>query len=346
MTLIKTEPVRTFIDSIGKKPIHTLRLAFPFITTPLVSQLIVPAFKKKKTRIQLISNLSSFNVAISLNNPCEPLIDLYEIFGDRIEIRSNPILHGKVMIADDRRAVFGSSNLTSGGETRNREINALLRSNTSDGKVQIADLLQWFDMVFDEAVHLSVKQLYEISTRWKKNSKKYKALLSSEPRLGDNYWQKVKKLASRSKTSLQDTKLLLASKEEKAVADSLKNFERKLLFLQEAGIVSHWDEKWVYRYENAQQSAKSPESFLPILRQLVPASIDVFKTIRRNKVATYKDLHTALLIYYEEQEIHIAANWLVHLGFVDMEKISGNLSQFNVSNHGKKCTGFEDVQRK
>ncbi len=347
MTFIKMEPVKTFLDSIGKTPIHTLRLAFPFITTPLVSQLIVPAFKKKKTLIQLTANLSSFNVAISLNNPCKPLIDLYKAFGDRIEIRSNPILHGKVLIADDRRAVFGSSNLTSGGETRNWEINALLRNATADGKARIADLLQWFDMVFTEANHLNVKQLNEISTWWE-NSKQRKAFLAAvlpEPRLGDNYWYKVKRIASKSRTSLQDVKLLLASNEEKAIKETPKNFERKLLFLQEAGIVTHWDDKWVYRYEKAQQFAKSPESFFPILRQLVPASIDVFETMRRNKVTTYKDLHAALLVFYPEQDIHIAVNWLVHLGFLDLKKLPGG-HLFEISSRGKKCMGFDEVRAK
>ena len=338
MNFIRIEPIKTFLNSNGKVPIHELRMAFPFITLPIVSQIIIPTFKKKKTKIKLVTNLSSFNVAISLNNPCKPLIELYKAFKkDRIEIRNNPILHGKVLIADDRRAIFGSSNLTSGGETRNIEINALLRNSTNEGKARIFELIEWFEIIFEKANIIDTKQLNEISTRWE-NSKQRKAFLATvlpEPRLGGDYWNKVKKIAYKGKIPLKKVKILLAANDKNVLKETPKNFENKLLFLQELGIVSYWDDDWVYCSPEARKLTKSQEHFFPILSQLVPAVTSVLQIVKRKKKTTYKELHSVLLNSFQEQDIHIATNWLLHLGFLTLEKPHREYV-FRITNLGEK----------
>ncbi len=69
-------------------------------------------------------NLSPFVIAMPFVDPSAPLVRLMEVLHERVVIRSHPCLHAKVFIADDRVAIFGSRNLTMGGEGGSREVNA------------------------------------------------------------------------------------------------------------------------------------------------------------------------------------------------------------------------------
>ena len=46
-----------------------------------------------------------------------------------VEIRALPMLHGKMLVADRKRVIIGSANLTEGGLHRNHEVCLLLDSD-------------------------------------------------------------------------------------------------------------------------------------------------------------------------------------------------------------------------
>ena len=49
--------------------------------------------------------------------------------GTNVEIRALPMLHGKILVADRRRVIIGSANMTEGGLHRNHEVCILLDSD-------------------------------------------------------------------------------------------------------------------------------------------------------------------------------------------------------------------------
>ncbi len=67
------------------------------------------------TIIRIITNLSSFFIAVSLSDPISPLLNAIEVLGERIQVRSHVNLHAKLYLMNDTHALVGSSNLTKGG---------------------------------------------------------------------------------------------------------------------------------------------------------------------------------------------------------------------------------------
>lgn len=335
MIVIDSAPVKTFLGDLGKTPTHTLKLAFPYITNPLIMNLIIPKFKRKQTKIKLCTNLSPFNVAISLNNPCDPLINLYKAFNKRIEIKSNSTIHGKIMIADKRRVLFGSSNLTNGGELTNWEINSLISNKTKEDKELIEVLANRFDKLYSVSTVLTIEQLKNISNNWEKENKLRTLILGvlPEPRLGDNYWQKVIDIANKTKLSQEDAKNII-NKNDPEHKKEPKNFERKLIFLQELGVVKYWDKDWIYVSDTAMDIIKSPGVFYQKLRQIIPATDAVLKIIYNKEKTHYAYLDKKLQNEYTINTIHTAANWLEHINFIKREK-SKNSHAFTLLDLGK-----------
>lgn len=325
MEILTNEPAGTFFAAATKGTVKSLKLAFPFITEPVVENIIEPIFKKKKTTIELVTNLSSFNVAISLSNPCTPLLTLIDLFQDRITIRSHSNLHAKVIVVDNRKALFGSSNMTSGGEWTNKEMNAMFTGYSAAEQAHVEEIVRWFREVFNTAIPMNRDALIGIGESWE-NSNQRKAFLSAvlpEARLGGDYWQKVQRMAKEPTMALEDAKELLAKDGGAEDSATPKNFEPKLRFLQETGIVSHWDEHRITMHPDAQRITASPDSFYSKLRETLPAVVSVLREIRAGGTrTTYKDLHARLLGTVTENEIHVAAKWLVSLGFVELEKVA------------------------
>lgn len=116
MELVVVRPIESFLGTIGKHTVAVLYGAYPFVTRGVIHAQLIPWLKNRKTQLLLVCNLSPFVVATSFVDPTKLLVDLMDALGDRVVIRSHSRLHAKAFIADDRVAVFGSSNLTSGGE--------------------------------------------------------------------------------------------------------------------------------------------------------------------------------------------------------------------------------------
>lgn len=337
MELIVDRPLERFLATIGKHPISILSGAYPFVTRSIVESQLIPWLKHKKTRLSLICNLSPFVIATSFSDPTKPLNRLIDALGDRVIIRTHPHLHAKVLIAEDRVAVFGSSNLTLGGEVGNREMNALLVGNKKLQRERIAELKRWFVGIEAEASPVDRTMLAELSLHWSKQKKIRGQILAGSPesRLGDDYWSKVKEVARRSRRSKSETEILLSGGSD-GIQRKPRNFLNKLLFLRDVGVVSRWDEKWVYRADSAKEITKTPAAFFERLSLLVPAVPRVLDLVVASPNAGYKLLEEKLAGEAEENDIHIAANWLWRMGFVKRDT-SGRSYSFRPTAAGKRA---------
>lgn len=327
MELIFERPVERFLGSIGKHPIEMLNGAYPFVTWNIVESLLIPWLKHKKTRLVLICNLSPFVVATSFADPAEPLIRLMNALETRVEIRSHPQLHAKAFIADSRVAIFGSSNLTMGGELANREVNALVVHSLKAQRERIRELTNWFVQLKEEASPVDRTLLSQLSQEWNKQKRIRAQILAESPeaRLGDDYWSKVKHLARRKRSSKADVEALLSGGSDD-IDSKPRNLGKKLLFLRDAGVVSRWDKKWVYRADSAKELTSTPERFYERLRLLLPVMTRVLEQVISNPDAGYSLLEKELRNEAKVDDIHIAANWLWRLGFLRLDKAGGTYS--------------------
>ena len=164
-----------------------IQVASPFITNPGV-QMLIDEFGRKRTRFQVLTNLSDINVALSLSNPVAPILLLLEKLGDRIEVKSHPRLHAKLYLCEGRAALLGSSNLTFGGMQKNAEINWIVTRRKEEDKEQLRQLGAWFEEAWDKGGRtLTSEYLQNTMSTWEHTMKPLRDRLTAfipEPRLG------------------------------------------------------------------------------------------------------------------------------------------------------------------
>lgn len=251
-------------------------------------------------------------------------------------------LHGKLLLADDRVGLFGSSNLTSGGEIRNRELNALVDSKTKAGREHIGTLMRWHQELLVDSTLLDADALRSISAQWVAQEKIRFSISAATPetRLGGNYVKAAMYFAEEPKRRYSTAAKRISSKtDDDGVKRPAKNVENELLFLRDIGIVSRWDSQWIYRAESAADLVRDVDAFYERLTAVVPGLAEVLGVIARRKNTTYAQLDEEFAQSVDSDDIRIAANWLHSLGFVHRTKKGA--FQYSAAS-----TGLRHVDRK
>ena len=321
MSLITSNPFQAFKKSLGKSPVKLIQVASPFITSPGI-QMLIEEFGRKRTRFQVLANLSDFNVALSLSNPVAPILQLMEKFGERIEIKSHPMLHAKMYLCDGKAALLGSSNLTYGGMERNAELNWLIKSRKHDDREQLNHLAAWFEEVWDKAGNaLTTEYLQNTMSTWERTMKQVRAHLTAfipEPRLAGNYWQKTRKITRRNQWPIKAMEKLLSESDE----GPSKYSSRKLIFLRNLGLVD-FDEKKVVIL----RKMTSPLEMFTLLESgHLPISLDAilisFPSSKGHRM-TYRSIAEALGLLHDDVALRGGVKWLEGLGYIARHHTSG-----------------------
>lgn len=313
MSLITSNPLQEFYDSLGKSPVKQLQVASPYITKP-GARMLIEEFGRKRTKFQVLTNLSDFNVALSLSNPIAPILELMKKFGDRVEIKSHPMLHAKIYLCEGKAALLGSSNLTLGGMERNAELNWLVRGRKQGERNQLGKLVAWYQERWDEAGKgLSKRQLLDIEKAWEQVQKRLSGIVGSlvpVPRLGGNYWEKVRKITGRKSWKRVEIQTLLSEKED----NSSQNTFQKLVFLENLGLIN-FDDKTV----TSRGVVRSPLEMFRLLDQghLEVSLKAILKSFPSGKKGyrSYAELSKELGIPNDDI-LHVPVLWLKSLGYL------------------------------
>ena len=313
MSLITTNPLQTFYDALGKSPVKQLQVASPYITKP-GARMLIEEFGRKRTKFQVLTNLSDFNVALALANPIAPILELMRRFGDRIEIKSHSMLHAKMYFCDGKAAILGSSNLTLGGMERNAELNWLVRGAKKEDRNELSNLATWFTHRWGEASGpLSVERLMAIEMAWEKRQRQLMGIFGSlfpEPRLGGDYWGKVHEITGKKLWKLDEIGKLLTVKDDA----NAQNTYQKLVFLENLGLIE-FDDKTVI----SRGVVKSPLEMYRLLEQghlevSLKAILKCFPSGKKG-YRSYTNISKALGIPNDEY-LHVPVLWLKSLGYL------------------------------
>lgn len=269
---------------------------------------------------RVLTNLSEFNLLRSLKNPILPLIDLAQQLGNKLEIRSAPQLRAKLFLADQTVALHGSSNLTLGGGESNHELNMLVSGRTKKVKDHITSLDRWVNSLWENSGAVDAKMLGELEQRWQVKAQKmlgaFKELIP-EYKLAGQQWDKIKKITQGKGLSEAKVLEILIHKDsdrEGEEKDQPANAKRKLLFLEEQGIV---------RLEGCRvvpvRKFSKPKELIGILSDAIPCFQAVVDFFQGKEMVTYKDLD-GYLNSAEKDPIRTVVLWLEDLGFVSRKK--------------------------
>ena len=337
MELVTEKPFDMLLDTVRKTTIDKMGIASPFITSLGMNENIVPYFKRRKTNIRIITNLSSFFLAVSLSDPIGPLLTALDALGERIQVRSHGNLHAKLFLVNQTHALVGSSNLTKGGFESNLELNWLFENRKADRDF-VDKLSEWFEEVWLEAgKDLNKEELLDLREKWASNEKRQKSFFNTvlpAPMIGGDYWGIVKKIAKQSRMRRAKVNNLLQQREmEEGVTP--KNIENKLIFLREIGLISSYDDKWVVvdqfsadKFKDATQLAKLLSIHIPLLHPVLIAIAEIER-------ATYEDIGKRLKISKNEPQLHAAVCWLEQLKLINRDRKSKQ-HIFSVSVGGRK----------
>lgn len=326
MKLCTDKPLNSYFESIGKRSVDTLVIASPFVTNSGVGVIQSWIKTRRNTRVQLLTNLSEFNLLLSLNDPIAPIQRLKKILGERLEIKSLSNLHAKLFLADNKVALSGSSNLTQGGAITNRELNWLVSNKTKMGQGQIVELQSWFNDVWTVSTEYCSEDLTRLENLWKENSKKLHAHfggLLPEPDLAGNQWRKVQEITSAASGKENVLAILRRQDKDKGVTPDYDqkstphNVHGKLTFLLNAGLVKIDGEKVV-----PLKSLQGPKELVPILCDHLPGFKDVLKAFQGKNEFTYSTLADFLSGQVLDSNMKSSVKWLE-----DLEKVKRDKSQ-------------------
>ena len=331
MQLITANPLQEFYTTLGKSPVKTINIVSPFITQPGIRGLIED-FKRKRTRIQILTNLSGLNVALSISDPVTPLLEILDALGDRVHIKSYSNLHAKLYLSEGRAALVGSSNLTYGGMERNTELNWLIQGRKKEDKQQMHLLKTWFDQIWVDAGELLTrKELESIEDTWVGTQARIMGIVSEfvpEPRLGGNYWEKVSVITRRKEWKLKDIEKKLSEDEEK----SAKNATRKLIFLKQLGLLD-FNQRSVMVHRKMTSPLEMytllEKGHLQISLKSILRSIQSSRSGRMSYRALSKDLGVP-----DDEALHVSTIWLESLGYVLRHHTSG-VDEFTLTKTGQ-----------
>ena len=320
MKLVTANPLQEFYAALGRSPVKSLNVVSPFITLPAIKELI-GEFRRRRTKIQILTNLSGLNVALSLANPISPLLEILDVLGDRVTIKGCSTLHAKLFISDGRAALVGSSNLTYGGMVRNTELNWMIRGRKKEDKLQIQGLESWFDQIWaDAGKPLTRKDLVSIEDRWKGTQARIMGIVSEfipEPRLGGDYWKKIQEITRRKEWKRKDIEKKLSVDEE----ESAKNATQKLVFLKQLGLLD-FSQTTVMIHRKMTSPLEMytllGEGHLQISLKSILQGIQNSKSGRMSYKALSKELGVP-----NDGALHVSTKWLESLGYIARHRTSG-----------------------
>lgn len=329
MKLLINDHWRHFTDQVKKKDVTIIYIATPFLTTKGANQIIkyfnFRKDRKNKFEIKLIVNCSKLNLLTSLEDikaPIELLIKKY----DRLEVRNNVNLHAKLYLTE-RVAMFGSSNLTNGGMTTNKELNTLICSNTKVDKNIREELKDWYLDIWKHSVVMDEKYLKQMDTYEDEiNSVRnvIKGLLGGRAyHLAGDQCKKLKKIFSKEKWKKEQLADLLSEvSDDEKEKDLPKNTESKIIYLEHLGFLHR-------KYVGTKQVK---EVFEPVLeyKDLVKDKAKLYKYmcdttplisqihcyIARKPGCKIKDLAEATKLDQNSDELLGARHWLYSLNYI------------------------------
>ena len=332
MQLITANPLKEFYTALGKSPVKTLNVISPFITLPAIKDLIVK-FRRRRTKIQILTNLSGLNVALSLANPISPLLEILEVLGDRVTIKDCSTLHAKLYLSDGRAALVGSSNLTYGGMVRNTELNWVIQGRKKEDKHQLEALKSWFDQIWANAGKpLTREELESIEQTWEGTQASLMGIVSEffpEPRLGGDYWKKTQEITRRKEWKRKDIEKKLSVDE----GESAKNATQKLVFLKQLGLLDFSQTSVMIHRKMTSPSEMYTlleEGHLQISLKSILQSIQDSKSGRMSYEALSKNLGVP-----NDDALSGSMIWLEKLGYIARHRTSG-FHEFTITKQGKR----------
>lgn len=328
MKLCKDAPLDSFFESIGRRSIKTLSIASPFISSCGVEIIKDWIKTRKNTQVKLLTNLSEFNLILSLRDPVRPLQILKKSLGKRLEIRALSNLHAKVFLADEKHGLSGSSNLTQGGAVTNRELNWLLTDHTKQNKGHLLELSTWFNDAWLISPGCSDAELADLQEIWQRNKGSlYKHLGNSvpEPWLAGDHWQKIKEITRRKTLSKKEALgILMRQDRDKGATpeydekSSPHNTAGKLTFLKNAGLVRVEGET-----VKSLGAIKEKGQMVKVLKEHLPGFKDVLEIFKKYSELTYPQIAGILSVDNDDHYMRAAVNWMIDLGLVKREVGSG-----------------------
>ena len=328
MELCKDAPLNKFIESIGRRSIKDLSIASPFISSCGVQIVKEWAKTRRKTQVRLLTNLSEFNLILSLNDPIKPLQILRKALGERLEIRTLSNLHAKVFLADEKLGLSGSSNLTQGGAVTNRELNWLLTGRTKQSRSHLLELADWFDEVWKISPVCSDNELLTLQEIWQKKEGALHAYLRDalpEPWLAGDHWKKVQEITGWPELPKEKALgILMRHDSDKGISPDYDekmaphNTVGKLNFLKNAGLV---------RVEGDTVKSLGPVKdkghMVEVLKEHLPGFKNVVQAFKGHPELTYPQMAEILSVDKDDHYMKAAVNWLIDLDFVEREVGSG-----------------------
>jgi hypothetical protein len=307
-----------FFSTLGGRKVEVLKIASPFVTAPGVRRM-VEWFGRRRTRIELLTNLSSFFTMSSPYDPIAPLLTFQREIGDRAGIRSHPELHAKLYLAGSAVALAGSSNLTCGGLESNAELNFLIRGRTRVAKDQLRALHAWFEGNWStHGSNLGEEDLLALQREWQDAHRRMSRLLP-EPRLGGDYWSKVQKLLARPEMTRKEAeRILRKGGGTRRDGQKARNVENKLIFLRHLGLIRYDAERVLCQRDEISRSA-----MLKLVSEHLPLIPEVEAAIEKSSGIGYAGLSDKLKLPKSEKGIDprlsVAVNWLEDLGRIRRE---------------------------
>ena len=135
-----TDDLATFVENTRQE----LLLMSPWITTAAATLISHNLKEANPVKLQILARLHEEDF-ISGTSHVEAFKPSMYPSSTKLEIRALPMLHGKMLVADRRRVIIGSANMTEGGLHRNHEVCLQLDSDKI-GEECAAIFFRFWDM--------------------------------------------------------------------------------------------------------------------------------------------------------------------------------------------------------
>jgi hypothetical protein len=126
ITIIDTSFPQT-LSRLAKGVTNELLVASPWITTVAARIVSVSLEASNPIALQIIARLDEADFLSGASHLDAFRPETYPRFAN-VRFRALPLLHAKMLIADRRKVLIGSANMTEGGLSRNHEISVLIDS--------------------------------------------------------------------------------------------------------------------------------------------------------------------------------------------------------------------------
>jgi Phosphatidylserine/phosphatidylglycerophosphate/cardiolipin synthases and related enzymes len=160
MFQIVETPLEKEIQEVVRTAEKTLRLASPYITTTAFEWLL--SKKRPKVKIQLLTDYRLENI---VNGVTQLGVARQVLANPSGKVRSNSLLHAKLLLADNKTAYLGSGNFTWGGIKRNLEAGVICSDSQSVNSIENVFSSYW---EHSNSFNVSEKILNEIDILYKR----------------------------------------------------------------------------------------------------------------------------------------------------------------------------------